>query len=93
MAGVKGKSGRKANETIFRHALLEKLDALDPSKDRKRVFNIAGKLIEMAEDGDIQAIREVMDRVDGKPKSSTEVSGPDGQGIPLSVSIAFRPAD
>lgn len=70
MAGVKGRSGRKANENVFRHALVEKLDELDPVTDRKKLYAIAKKLIDMALDGDISAIREVMDRVDGKPQQS-----------------------
>ena len=72
MAGVAGKSGRKANERVFRHAIMEKLDALDPKKDRKRVFAIAEQLVTMAEGGDMQAIREIMDRVDGKVTQPTE---------------------
>ncbi len=72
MAGVKGKSGRKPNERIFRVALLDRLEQLDETNDRKRIFNIAEKLVRAAEDGDIQAIREVMDRVDGKATQPTE---------------------
>ena len=72
MAGVKGRSGRKANENVFRHALMEQLEQLDPKTDRKRIFRIAKKLVDCAEDGDIQAIREVMDRVDGKATQPTE---------------------
>lgn len=90
MAGVKGRSGRKANEQVFRHAILEKLDALDPKQDRKRVYNIAEKLVTEAENGEPWAVKEVMDRVDGKPKQTTEVGGPDGDPIPLSLDIVFR---
>lgn len=90
MAGVKGRSGRKANETVFRHAILDKLDALDPTKDRKRVFGIAEKLVQLAEEGDLMAIREIMDRVDGKPKQTKEVSGPDGGDIPHSLKIEWQ---
>jgi len=93
MAGVKGRSGRKANEQVFCHAILEKLDALDPSKDRKRVFNIAETLITAAESGGPWAVKEIMDRVDGKPKQQTEVSGPDGEALPLSISIDFKSTD
>lgn len=90
MAGTKGRSGRKSNELPFRHALLEKLDGIDPLTDRKRMFGIAEKLIELAEEGDIQAIREVMDRVDGKAKQVTELSGPDGDAIPHSLTVRFE---
>ena len=36
---------------------------------------VAEKLIAMALDGDMAAIRYLMDRVDGKPKESVELSG------------------
>ena len=74
MAGVKGKSGRQKNELPFRHALMEKLDQIDPSKDRKRLYVIADKLVEEAEAGEAWAIKEIMDRVDGKPKAAVDVS-------------------
>lgn len=74
---------------MFRHAILEKLDALDPKKDRKRVFNIAETLVSAAEAGEPWAVKEVMDRVDGKPKQQTEVSGPEGEPIPMSLTIKF----
>lgn len=88
MAGNKN-SGRKANESVFRHALLERLDELDPSADRKKLFSIAAKLVDSAVEGDLGAIREIMDRVDGKPKQTSEVTGPDGGDIPHSVKITF----
>lgn len=74
MAGVKGKSGRKANEKPFRHILLEKLDMLDPITERKRMFNVAEKLIEEAENGEAWAVKEIMDRIDGKPKQESDVN-------------------
>lgn len=93
MAGVKGRSGRKANEQVFRHALMEKLNELDPKTGHKGIHRIAKKLMELAEDGDLGAIREVMDRVDGKPKQAIEASGPDGGDIPLGLRVVFRPTD
>lgn len=70
MAGVKGKSGRKPNEHVFRFALTERLDEIDPVSGRKKLFSIAEKLVDMALGGDMQAIKELMDRVDGKPAQS-----------------------
>lgn len=67
MAGVKGKSGRKSNERPIRHALSQKLDETDPSTGRKRMINLVEALLTEAENGDLQAIREVFDRVEGKP--------------------------
>jgi hypothetical protein len=38
----------------------------------RRLRTIADKLVEMAEEGDLQAIREVIDRLDGKPTQAIE---------------------
>jgi hypothetical protein len=57
----------------------------DPEKLRK----IAEKLIEMAADGDMQAIKELGDRIDGKAKQQTEISGPDGAAIPMKTVVNF----
>jgi hypothetical protein len=55
----------------------------DPEKLRK----IADKLIEMAAEGDLQAIKELGDRIDGKASQSVAVTGSDGG--PISVSVKF----
>lgn len=39
---------------------------------------VADALILKACDGDVSAIKEIGDRLDGKPKQQTEISGPDG---------------
>ncbi len=88
MAG-NANSGRKKNEAVIRQNLVNILDELDPSTDRKRMLTILYKLVENAEQGKMDAINAIMDRVDGKPKSITEHSGPDGNDIPFSVKVTF----
>jgi len=41
----------------------------------KRLRKIARKLIDVAEAGDVSAIKEINDRVDGKAHQSVEMSG------------------
>ena len=74
MAGVKGKSGRRANEAVIRQNLLIILDQLDPTTDRKRMLNILHKLVEAAEEGKLDAIKEIFDRVDGRPTQSADLT-------------------
>ena len=50
-----------------------------PEKLRK----IAEKLLEEAENGESWAIKEVIDRLDGKAIQATEISGPDGGEIQI----------
>ena len=71
MAG-NANSGRKANETVIRQNLINILDEVDPSSGRKRMMNILHKLVESAEDGKMDAIKEIADRVDGKPTQPTD---------------------
>jgi hypothetical protein len=50
---------------------------------------IANKVVEAAADGDAQAFKEIGDRLDGRPKQTQEVSGPDGGSIPHSIKVSF----
>lgn len=43
--------------------------------DQKALRAIARKLIAQAESGDMQAVKEIADRMDGKPAQSVEMSG------------------
>ena len=56
----------KGKHKLFRDAIaLAVHDA-----DGKKLRDIAEKLVTMAQDGDMQAIKEVGDRLDGKPAQS-----------------------
>lgn len=62
MAG-NANSGRKA-EKPFRDAL--RMQLLEAGEDHKALRAIAAKLIDKALEGDMQAIKELADRTDGK---------------------------
>lgn len=47
-------------------------------EDSRKLRNIAEKLVKAAEDGEPWAIKEVIDRVDGRAVQATEISGLDG---------------
>ena len=47
-------------------------EAHDEGRDKLR--GVADKLVELALNGDMQAIKEVADRLDGKPAQETEVT-------------------
>jgi hypothetical protein len=47
-------------------------------EDSRKLRTIAQKLVDAAEQGEPWAIKEVIDRVDGKAVQSTEISGLDG---------------
>ena len=70
MAG-NANSGRR--EQYFLTALLMELKSA--GKDMPQLRNIARQLISQAEQGDLAAIREFLDRLDGKPMQAIEHSG------------------
>lgn len=66
-------------------------DALDRAlaqDDGKRLRDAAEKLLSAAANGEPWAVKEIADRLDGKPMQQTEISGPDGG--PVSVSRIER---
>lgn len=74
--GNKNATKNKAWEEALRRALL--------AEDGKKLRDIADKLIEKALEGDVSALREIGDRIDGKPTQALEHSG----GLEVSHSLA-----
>lgn len=67
MAGVKGRSGPQG-EKPWRQALMLAVNRPDGDQpDRKLLAKIAEHVVKAAAGGDIQAAREIGDRLDGKP--------------------------
>lgn len=87
MAARGPKSDKLWSDAVRIAALREAED--DDGKIRKRLNILADNLLKAAIAGDIQAIKEVGDRIDGKPKAQTEVSGPDGGDIPVGLTVRF----
>lgn len=75
MAFQKGKSGNpkgRRAEKPFADAL--RMEIAAAGGDHKALRSIAGALISKAGTGDIQAIKELADRLDGKPQQSTDIT-------------------
>lgn len=58
--------GRPKRAKLFTQSLLVALKKTD-ADNVEAVQRIADKLVALAESGDVQAIKEIADRVDGKP--------------------------
>ncbi len=65
---------------LEKRSTVDQLDALDA---------LAEKLLSACDQGDLAALKELGDRLDGKPKQQTELSGPDGTAIPMKTVINF----
>src|SRR5262245_8818045 len=63
----------------YREAL--RMELAVAGEDMKKLREIARTHIEKAAAGDMQAIKELADRLDGKPAQKLEHSGPDSEPI------------
>lgn len=70
MAGVKGRSGRK--DTLWADAIRIEAKERANQGDVTRLRKLAATLFTLAEEGDVQAIKEIGDRLDGKPHQTSE---------------------
>jgi hypothetical protein len=92
MAGPGAPEGNQNRANQYRikrtfESLLE--EASSKREGLTRLEAMCKAQLEKAEEGDTQAFREVADRVDGKPKQQTELSGPDGSAIPMRTVVNF----
>lgn len=55
-------------------------------QDQLNLRRIADKLVEKAIDGEPWAVKEIMDRVDGKAIQATEISGAEGEDLRMVIS-------
>ena len=63
------------------------------TQEPHRLANIVDKLIEEAENGEAWAVKEIMDRMDGKAVQQTELSGPDGEKLVTHIGFTFVDAE
>lgn len=87
MAGRKGEKrwADAVNRALHRES--------DGKGSAKWLDVIANRLVEAASEGDVTAIKEIGDRMDGKPTQAVEASGPDGEAIPIALNVGFKSAD
>ncbi len=88
MAARKNPGGGKGQDKTWTDALRRAvMRASNTVKGKKRIEVIADRCSKMAEKGDMAAIREIGDRLDGKPAQAVELGGKDGKD--LSFTITF----
>jgi hypothetical protein len=71
MAGVKGRSGKKL-DSHWRDAIWRAVNETDGNE--KRLHKLARQLVANGLSGDVSALREIGDRLDGKPRQETDVT-------------------
>lgn len=88
MAGAPKGNQNAKRAAVFRKAIERALEGRTGSLDR-----IVGELIGKAEAGDLAAIREIADRLDGKPAQALEHTGADGEPIQIAWPLPKSPLD
>ncbi len=78
----KGAKPDKIWSDALRRAVFRKSDT---DKGKKRIEVMADKCARMAETGDMAAIREIGDRLDGKSPQYSEIAGAGGASLTLVV--------
>jgi hypothetical protein len=81
---------RNTGEKAFKQALLQELNEVWEAPDgtrQKRLRLVAMALINKAIGGDVMAIRELIDRVDGKPAQAVALGAGEEAGEPLQIVI------
>jgi hypothetical protein len=78
-APVGNQNGRKGK--LFYDALRVAL----VQEDKKKLRKITEKLVQAAEEGEPWAVKEIMDRMDGKPVNTTELTGAEGETFKMVV--------
>lgn len=75
-------------------AAVERALSARSALDRKDALEAcANALIDKAMEGDMTALKELGDRLEGKPAQAVSLSGPNGGDIPVSVAVRFVKPD
>ena len=77
--------GKSKTQGEWRDAIRMALYETDKVDRIKKIRKLARVLVQKAEQGDVAALKEIGDRIDGKPAQSIEASGPNGGAIVINV--------
>jgi hypothetical protein len=85
--GQSGNPGGRPKQKEFRDALNLALKRADG--DKRFLNRVAESLVAKAVAGDVSAIREIADRIDGKPAQA--VTGEDGGPLQHTLAVSWLP--
>jgi hypothetical protein len=81
MGAPVGNKNAATTKRPWAEALQRALEAHKPIEQRQKLDALAVAVIEKAMSGDVQAIKEIGDRLDGKPRQQTEIMGENGGAV------------
>lgn len=91
MAAPKGNQ-YGANRARWRNAIEKALENRCKSDGQKALVAIAEQLIDKAMEGDMQALKELGDRMDGRPAQAVNIGGQEDNPIVI-TDVILRPLD
>jgi hypothetical protein len=83
--GQSGNPGGRPKTKAFTEALVRELHRKGPNDRTPNLEMLVWKLVQLGIAGDVAAIREIANRLEGTPVQAHEVSGPDGQAFTLRI--------
>lgn len=86
MAGVAGRSGPK-QEKPWRDAIHRAVKRTAEDKKTKRLDQLANSLVAAGIEGDVSALKEIGDRLDGKPTQQVDHGLPSGGNVKFVMTI------
>ena len=94
MAGQKGRSGsnpnswnnKKEKKTPWSEAINRCMETHKPADRRRKLDLLAQRVYEMAMEGNVEAVKEIGNRLDGKARQSIEITD-DGDSLLLKTVI------
>lgn len=94
MAGAPVGNQNAAKAKVWHAAIMRALDKRGAGDRLKALDELAGKLLDLVATGDLAALKEFGDRMDGKPAQSVTVAGDeDGGPIKTLNEIVIRAVD
>lgn len=88
MAAPKNPVGAKSDK-IWRDAIMRAVRRRDSGEDPQALEKLADSLVRKGMEGDVTALKEIGDRLDGKPVQA--IAGADGEG-PVKMVIEWQTA-
>ncbi len=85
MAARKNPGGGKGQDKVWSDAIRIEVNEAYEDGDRKKLRALAEKLVAKALDGDMAAMKEIGDRLDGKSPQYSEIAGAGGAPLTLVV--------
>jgi hypothetical protein len=85
---MKGNQNAKKGKLFY-----DQLRRVLVQNDNFKLRQVTEKLVDAAIEGEPWAVKEVIDRMDGKAVQATEISGPDGAELVKGIAITFVEPD